>query len=290
MTAVPTPNSIALSKQFSTTMQINYSDIFLTIEKSLKKQTGLSGNAFANRFSAFRNLTFNKRTNDEYFQIIKQIIFYSGFKAKTVTNKLDIINKHLPDYKTVSLFNGKNIASILADKKMIKNKGKVSAVINNAKTINSIAKQYGSFQSYIESFAPTVSFENLMLLKEELQYRFDYLGEITVYHFLMDIGLDVIKPDRVLVRIFKRLGFIENEKQFLKTVIQARKLASATKYSIRYIDIIFVTYGQQGEDAICLEQNPKCKVCGLTEHCNYFKQLQTEKNLTLPNLQTMLIK
>ncbi len=266
-----------------TKMQINYSDIFLTAEKSLKKQSGLSDKAFADRFSTFRNWTFRKRTDDECFQIIKQIIFYSGFKAKTVTNKLDIINEHLPDYKTVSLFNDNTTASILADKKMIKNKSKILATINNAKTIKSIVKQHGSFQSYIDSFDPTVSFENLMLFKEELQYRFDYLGEITVYHFLMDIGLDVMKPDRVLVRIFKRLGLIENEKQFLKTVIQARKFAAATKYSIRYIDIIFVTYGQQGEDAICLEQNPKCKVCGLTKYCNYFKQLQTEKNLTLPN-------
>ena len=112
-----------------------------------------------------------------------------------------------------------------------------------------------------------------MLLKEELEFRFDYLGGITVYHFLTDIGLDVLKPDRVLVRIFQRLGLIESEKQLLKTVIQGRKFAAATGHSIRYIDIIFVTYGQQGQEGICFTKNPKCNLCGLTEKCNYYKQL-----------------
>jgi len=258
-------------------MKINYSDLFSMTEKTLKKQTGLSDKAFKERFSGFRNMTFKKRTDDEYFQIIKQIVFYSGFKAKTITSKLDIINTHLPDYKTVSLFNDNNIVRILSDKKMIKNEGKITATINNAKTIKTIIKQHGSFHAYIDNFNPTASFENLMLLKEELQYRFDYLGEITVYHFLMDIGLNVMKPDRVLVRIFMRLGLIENENQYLKTIIQARKFAEATKHSIRYIDIIFVTYGQQGDDAICLEQNPKCKLCGLKIYCNYYKELQPSK-------------
>ncbi|MEK6782302.1 MAG: DNA-3-methyladenine glycosylase I [Bacteroidota bacterium] len=239
----------------------------------MKQHSGLSDKPFADKFSEFRNLTFCRRTDDEYFQIIKEVIFYSGFRAETVTNKLDIINKHLPDYKTVSLFDDRNLAAIHADKKMIKNERKISAAISNAKTIESIVKQHGSFQSYIDSFNPTASFENLLLLKEELQYRFDYLGEVTVYHFLMDIGLNVMKPDRVLVRIFQRLGLIENEKQFFKTVFQARSIATATGYSIRYIDIVFVTYGQQGNYAICLEQNPKCNLCGLTKHCNYFQLL-----------------
>lgn len=125
-----------------------------------------------------------------------------------------------------------------------------------------------------------------MLLKEELEYKFNYLGNITVYHFLTDIGLPVLKLDRVITRIFKRLGLIENEKQLLKTVIQGRKFAEATKLPIRYIDIIFVRYGQQGEskffsmiDGICLEKYPKCNFCGATEYCNDYKRFK-EKGKT----------
>ena len=254
-------------------LQINYIDIFSTIEQTLKKQSGLSDKLFTDKYSNFFNLTFSSRTDDEYFYLLKLIVFYSGFKAETVTNKIHIINKHLPDYKTISFFDDKNTAVILSDKEMIKNRSKISATINNAKIFQNIVEKYGSFQKYLDSFEPKVSFEKLMLLKEELTYKFNYLGGITVYHFLTDIGLPVLKPDRVLTRIFERLGLIENEKQLLKTVIHGRKFAAETEKSIRYIDIIFVTYGQQGPEGICLSKNPKCHLCGLSNQCNHFQQI-----------------
>lgn len=263
-------------------MQEKYVDIFNKAEQTLKVNSQLSDELFADKFADFRNLTFRKRTDDEYFHIIKLVIFYSGFRAETVTNKIEIINVHFPDYKTVSLYDDNQLTIILLDNAMIRNRNKILATINNARTLKSIVEQYGSFQSYIESFNPTISFENLMLLKEELEYRFNYLGGVTVYHFLTDIGLDVLKPDRVLMRIFQRLGLIENEKQLLKTVIQGRKFAAATKNSIRYIDIIFVTYGQQGKEGVCLLKNPKCNLCGLKLYCNFFELLQKENEIA-PN-------
>jgi DNA-3-methyladenine glycosylase I len=110
-----------------------------------------------------------------------------------------------------------------------------------------------------------------------LQYKFNYLGNITVYHYLTDIGFNVLKPDRVILRVFERLGLIESRDQLLKTVIQGRKFAEATGLPIRYIDIVFVKYGQQGksnyfglDDGICLEKHPKCNICKLKKYC-FFK-------------------
>lgn len=251
-------------------MPTNYIDIFSKIEESLRKNSGLSEQSFNDRYSSFRNLTFNQRTNDQYFQILKLIVFYSGFKADTVNKKLDIINSHLPDYNTISFFGSEQIENMITDKNMIKNKLKIEAVINNAKMFKSIINEHGSFHNYINSFTPMNSFENLMLLKEELEYRFYFLGGITVYHFLTDIGLPVLKPDRVLTRIFKRLGLIEDDKQLLKTVLQGLKFAELTGKPIRYIDIIFVTYGQQAIDGICFSKNPKCNLCSLTNQCSHY--------------------
>jgi DNA-3-methyladenine glycosylase I len=115
-------------------------------------------------------------------------------------------------------------------------------------------------------------------LKEELEYRFLGLGRITTYHFLTDIGSPVIKPDRVICRIFQRLGLIDNEGQLLKTVIQGRKFAEATGQPIRYIDIIFVAYGQMQskefgiEHGICLEKNPACSLCDAKRFCIFYSR------------------
>src|SRR5688572_1846250 len=101
----------------------------------------------------------------------------------------------------------------MGDARMIRNRRKINACIENAKTMKSLIERHGAFAAYLDSFAPKDSFENLLLLKEELEARFHYLGGVTVYHFLTEIGMPVIKPDRVICRIFRRLGLIEHDQQ-----------------------------------------------------------------------------
>jgi len=257
-------------------MRNDYKDVFLKIEESLRRYSKLSNAEFDEVMMQFKEKTFRPRLDNEYFEILRDIVFYSGFKATTVDSKKQTIIKNLPDYRQVAAYGEEEKQRILSDTSMIKNRDKVEAIINNAKTIRDIVDHHGSFQNYLDGFNPEDSFENLMLLKEELQYRFDYIGNITVYHFLTDIGLNVLKPDRVVTRVFQRLGFIEDGKQLLKTVIQGRKFAAATDYSIRYIDIVFVKYGQSGktadfklDDGICLEKNPKCYLCVVNDLCKY---------------------
>src|SRR5690606_27611215 len=218
------------------------------------------------------------RTDQELFEMLIMIVFFSGFRAATVESKEKIILDHLPDHESVAQYTDNDLQNILADQKMIKNERKIKSCIANAKKFRDIVDEHGSFQNYLDSFDANSSFDNLVLLKEELEYRFDYLGGTTVYHFLTDLGYNVLKPDRVLLRIFKRLGLIESEKQLLKTVVHGRQFSKATGLPIRYIDIIFVKYGQQGEsnmfglkNGICLKKNPNCKACGLTQYCEYYK-------------------
>jgi DNA-3-methyladenine glycosylase I len=212
----------------------------------------------------------------EYFEKLVFIIFYSGFKAAIVGAKSDMIRYYFPGFQTVSGYTGTKVEEILNNPKMIRNRRKVEACIENARVFTGIVSEYGSFQTYIDSFAPNASFENLMLLKEELEYRFNGLGRITTYHFLTDIGMPVLKPDRVICRIFERLGLLESEEQLLKAVIQGRKFAEATGYPIRYIDIVFVSYGQMESkefgltSGICLEKKPHCELCDLLESCKYY--------------------
>jgi len=161
---------------------------------------------------------------------------------------------------------------------MIRNRRKIKACIENAKAFQTIIQKHDSFQNYIESFNPRESFENLIILKEELENRFSGLGKITSYHFLTDIGLPVLKPDRVICRIFERLGLINSREQYLEAIIQGRNFAEATGHPIRYIDNVFVAYGQVQskefgiERGICLETNPSCHLCGARDYCNYYSQ------------------
>jgi len=127
---------------------------------------------------------------------------------------------------------------------MIRNKRKIFAVVENAVAFKALIGEYGSFQAYLDSLRPNESFEQLLVLKRDLAPRLSYLGGVTAYHFLTDIGLPVLKPDRVLCRIFHRRGLISDETDIQETVRQGRRFADETGQPIRSIDIVFVAYGQ----------------------------------------------
>jgi DNA-3-methyladenine glycosylase I len=256
-----------------------YKDVFEALEKRLIEVGSklIGKTTIQNQLDRFKQFENRKLSDNEYFSILIFVVFYSGFKAATVTAKRLIIQRHFPNWETVSSYTENDIQKIINDPEMISHERKIRGCVANAKMISSIVSNYGSVGAYIDSFAPTQSFENLLLFKEALQASFSYLGGITVYHFMTDIGLPVLKPDRVICRIFTRLGLLENENQLLKAVIQGRKFAAATGHPIRYIDIVFVTYGQASSEelgiieGICLTK-PRCNECRIQNYCNFIAE------------------
>lgn len=253
-----------------------YKEVFLAVEKRLIEvgSTQLDKATIQTHLDKFKRFESRELTDDQYFSILVFVAFYSGFKAATVTSKRAIIQGHFPSWKVVSVYTEDDIRKIINDPEMISHEGKIRACVENAKTFSSFISKYGSIKNYIDSYSPNDSFENLLLFKEALEASFVYLGGITVYHFMTDIGLPVLKPDRVISRIFERLGLLENQGQLLKAVIQGRKFASATELPIRYIDIVFVAYGQVKseeigiDEGICLK-NPRCSECCIQDYCGF---------------------
>lgn len=80
-----------------------YKDIFDKVEISLKKASVFSKLEFVNQYDKFKKFGNRKRDDDELFEMLTMIVFYSGFRASTVESKEKIILKHFPDYKAVSI-------------------------------------------------------------------------------------------------------------------------------------------------------------------------------------------
>lgn len=257
--------------------QFPYKAVFQQIEDTLLSEGSreLALEKIQEELNQYKQVQFNQRSDADYYKLIVMVVFYSGFKAQTVTSKRATILGHFPDWKIVAKYTEDDIQRILGDRNMIANENKIRACVNNARAIVEIVQKFGSVQQYIESYQPNESAENLLLLKENLESRFSYLGKITVYHFMTDIGLNVLKPDRVICRIFKRLGLIDDENQLLSTVLQGRKFQQQTGHSIRYIDIVLVAYGQVEfaelgiKKGICLSK-PRCEVCPLKSNACHF--------------------
>ena len=264
-------------------MDFPYEEVFKNVEQSLLAYGAKQRPREEIRNALDRFKTFGERelTDELCFSTLVDVTFYSGMRAATVTSKLAAIHKHFADYRRVSDFGARDIERILADDMMLRNRRKIEACVQNAKVMREIVEQHGSFSTYLAGFDPKDPkgpFENLLLLKEELEARFAYLGGITVYHFMTELGLPVLKPDRVIERLFLRLGLVDRERQHLKTVIHGRKFAEATGLPIRYIDIVLVAFGQVqalefGIDrGICLEKQPRCQLCSLHDICTYYQE------------------
>ncbi len=256
----------------------NYEELFESIEKSLFAEGSkiLPLKQIQERLRIFKHFETRELSDSDYYQILVNIVFYSGFKAATVSSKLETIHKHLGDFEIVADYEDQDIERILTDKNMIRHSGKIKACVKNARAFRDIIRKHGSFQNYIEEFNGKESEDGFVQLKEELKEVFSWLADVTVYHFLMDIGFQVLKPDRVICRIFERLGLIENRKRINQAILQGKKFAQATGHPIRYIDIIFVAYGQDKSiefgitNGICSEKNPLCHLCQAKSFCNYY--------------------
>lgn len=254
-----------------------YREIFSKIENTLRAQSKLTKELFDSRFGEYKSLNYKDMSEDDIFQTIVEVVFYSGMRASIVSQRLPALEQHLNDFRKVKNYTKEDIDRILADPNTIHHIRKIHACIHNANEFDKLLKKYGSFPKYLESFNPLQDEANIDKLRSDLRSRFQYLGERTVNHFLTDLGLNVLKPDRVICRIFARLGFIDNETDIAQAIKVGKEIATSTEYPIRYIDIIFVKYGQMGKDesfglsdGVCFKKNPRCFICGVKEDCEYY--------------------
>lgn len=259
-------------------MKPNYKSIFQSAFSSLERQSELNPMNFDKSFDSFKKMQNRKYTDDEVFWVLVYVTFYSGFRATTVTDKIDHIKTKLGNFQTLRKLHGKDATTLYNDPGLIRNKKKIDACIRNAVRFNELVKAFGSFNEYLKSFGDLEKPENSIRLIQDLKFRFYYLGDITTYHFLMDLGLNYVKPDRVLCRIFYRLGLIQSVTSYDEVISVGRLFAKSTGYPIRFIDIVFVNYGQKDKkeihglkDGICLEVNPKCEICGLRKYCTFYR-------------------
>ena len=73
----------------------------------------------------------------------------------------------------------------MADANIIRNRLKINAAIENAKTIVQLQKEFGSFEKWLESQHPKTTEEWVKLFKK----TFRFTGGEIVNEFLMSIGM-----------------------------------------------------------------------------------------------------
>ena len=125
--------------------------------------------------------------DDELFCRLVLEINQAGLSWETILKKEATFRKayHNFNVKKVAAYKEVDRERLLADAGIIRNRLKINAAIENAKTILQLQKEYGSFEKWLEHHHPKTKEEWVKLFKK----TFLFTGGEIVNEFLMSIGM-----------------------------------------------------------------------------------------------------
>jgi DNA-3-methyladenine glycosylase I len=124
--------------------------------------------------------------DNELFGRLIMEINQAGLSWETILKKEAGFRKayHNFNIKKIAAYTAKDMERLLNDAGIIRNRLKVNAAIENAKTILQLQKSHGSFGKWLKSHHPKTKDEWVKLFKK----TFRFTGGEIVNEFLMSIG------------------------------------------------------------------------------------------------------
>jgi DNA-3-methyladenine glycosylase I len=144
--------------------------------------------------------------------------FQSGLSWRTILAKRENFRRAFDgfDFHRVARFGEKQVARLLQDEGIVRHRGKIEAVINNAACAVAMQAEHGSLAAYFWRFevdraaaAPprtvSVSPESIALSKDLKKRGWKFVGPTTVYAFMQAMGLvnDHVAACVVARRVFQ---------------------------------------------------------------------------------------
>jgi DNA-3-methyladenine glycosylase I len=128
--------------------------------------------------------------------------FQSGLSWRTILAKRENFRAafHGFDFDRIARFTARDLERLLKDEGIVRHRGKIEAVINNAKRARELVEREGSLAAFIWRYAPdgaplakpqtaSTSAESIALSKELKRQGWQFVGPTTVYAFMQAMGL-----------------------------------------------------------------------------------------------------
>ena len=110
----------------------------------------------------------------------------AGLSWETVLRKRDAFRRAFArfDPVKVSRFSSKDVARLMKDESIIRNRAKIEAAIGNAKALLVLRREFGSFDAYVWKF------DDKDVLSKDLKRRgFRFVGPTIVESFMEAVGI-----------------------------------------------------------------------------------------------------
>ena len=134
------------------------------------------------------------------FEMLILESFQAGLSWECVLNKRDDFKIAYDnfDLDKVCNYQGDKIEELLQNKKIIRNKLKIKASINNAKIFKEIEQEFGTFSKYLKGFFNKMPIYEINVTKSSLSDKISedltkrgmkFVGSTIIYSYLQAIGV-----------------------------------------------------------------------------------------------------
>lgn len=158
----------------------------------------------APEFLAYHDTEWGFPVSDDHrlFEKLSLEGFQSGLSWRTILAKRENFRRAFCnfDFDKIANFNEGDVDRLLQDGGIVRHRGKIEAVINNARQAKELVLREGSLAAFIWRYEPDVkqiakpqtvstSAESLALSKDLKKQGWKFVGPTTVYAFMQAMGL-----------------------------------------------------------------------------------------------------
>ncbi len=158
----------------------------------------------APEFLNYHDTEWGFPVGDDYrlFEKLSLESFQSGLSWRTILAKRENFRTafHHFDFDRIARFNQRDVNRLLKDEGIVRHRGKIEAVINNARRAQELVKQEGSLAAFLWQYEPdtkrlaepqtvSTSDESIALSKDLKKLGWKFVGPTTIYAFMQAMGL-----------------------------------------------------------------------------------------------------
>jgi len=158
----------------------------------------------APEFLAYHDTEWGFPVSDDHrlFEKLSLESFQSGLSWRTILSKRENFRAafHHFDFDRIARFTQRDIDRLLKDEGIVRHRGKIEAVINNARQAKELVKREGSLAAFLWRYEPdakhlakpqtaSTSAESIALSKDLKKMGWKFVGPTTVYAFMQAMGL-----------------------------------------------------------------------------------------------------
>ncbi len=132
----------------------------------------------------------------DYLDVLTKAAFQSGISWRVVEAKWPGTREafHGFDPEMVANLTPKQVDALASDPRLIRNRRKIEATVENAETLLALDREYGGFRKYLRSF------DDFDALQRDLVKRFKFLGQTGAYYFLYVVREEVPPHEEWMAR------------------------------------------------------------------------------------------